>query len=502
MKHPLNPKQLKYVNLLYIIISLYLYFCNLILQETEKKFLEKINNSNKSSNPLFKNIQVNLPLKPVITKKQLKYNANPNLDLDKIVNSYIKKKLDPISAPKKVNTNILTSSLQRKPSARSEKVSINCDESIDSKNLTEKKNNNQMEKKNINKSNKSNNKPVKKNINLSKSLGCFKLFENDNMPDEEGFFELDLNSAIEKQKAEKYKTLKAFLSEVKMPDLFGKFAKENIFNSEQIENLSDYDLKKMKISEKDRKVMLSYIKELKMRNELSPDGDFGTQCDSKNYYNDPVTDDIEENERIQSELFKKAVEEFRNRNKEPQEKEKEDNPPVDKSMKSSTTNISENPLINPKNFLLEIGNSDMLNLNNLCLFANSGNDIKEDQEMNPELVSTQACWNCFKIMNIDKAIIYEERLFCSEKCVENYKKKSDMKCSYCHKNFLKYNGVISGDKIFCSTKCYKDEKNSIKEIEGGEDNEDDNENDQNSLKNNNNDLGEPEFANEIDILDI
>ena len=443
---------------------------------------------------------MNLPLKPVITKKQLKYSANPNIGLDKNINSLLTKKLDPISAPKKVNTNILTSSLQRKPSARSEKVTIDCDESIDSKNSTEKKNNNKTDKKSNNKNNK---KPVKKTINLSKSLGSFKLFDSDNMPEEEGSFELDLNSAIEKQKAEKYKALKTFLSEVKMPDLFGKFAKENIFNSEQIENLSDYDLKKMQISEKDRKVMLTYIKELKMRNELSPEGDFGTQCDSKNYYNDPITDDIEENERIQSELFKKAVEEFRNRNKESQEKEKEENPPVDKSMKSSTTNISENPIINPKNFLLEIGNSDMLNLNNLCLFENSGNDMKEDQEMNPELVSTQACWNCFKIMNIDKAIIYEERLFCTQKCVEKYKKKSDIKCCYCHKNFLKYNGVISGDKMFCSTKCYKDEKNSIKEVEGGEDNEDDNENKEKDLKNNKkDDVKEPEFTNVIDILDI
>ena len=288
-----------------------------------------------------------------------------------------------------------------------------------------------------------------------------------------------------------------------MPDLFGIFAKENIFTSERIENLSDYDLKKMKIGEKDRKTMLSYIKELKMKNELALEGDFGTQCDSKNYYNDPVTDDIEENERIQSELFKKAVEEFRNRNKEPNNtnnnNEKEENPPVDKSMKSSTTNISENPIINPKNFLLEIGNSDLLNLNNLCLFANSGNDMKEDQEMDPDLVSTQACWNCYKIMNIDKAIIYEERLFCSEKCVEKYKKNSDIRCCYCHKNFLKYNGVISGNKMFCSSKCYRDDRNSIKEIEGGEDN--DEENEENIIKNNNN-YNETGSINEIDILDI
>jgi hypothetical protein len=107
-------------------------------------------------------------------------------------------------------------------------------------------------------------------------LGSFNLFDNNNIPDEEGSVELDINSAIERQKEEKYRALKTFLAEVKMPDLFGLFAKKNIFNSEQIENLSDYDLKKMNICEKDRKIMLSYVKELKMRNELSLEGDFGT----------------------------------------------------------------------------------------------------------------------------------------------------------------------------------------------------------------------------------
>ena len=462
--------------------------------------MERLNQNNNEPNLFIKNIQVNLPLKPVITKKQPKFGGNSIINMDRSINALLTKKVDPISAPKKVNTNALTASMQRKPSARSEKVSINCEESSDLKNITNKKNNNQNDKKKNN-----NKKTAKKNIKVSKSLGSFNLFDNDNIPDEEGTFELDLNSAIEKQKEEKYKALKTFLSEVKMPDLFSVFAKKDIFNSEQIENLSDYDLKKMKIPEKDRKVMLSYIKELKMRNELSAEGDFGTQCDSKNYYNDPVTDDIEENERIQSELFKKAVEEFRNRNKDPNEinnnKEKEEMPQVDKSMKSSTTNISENPIINPKNFLLEIGNSDMLNLNNLCLFSNNGNDMQEDQEMDPDLVSTQACWNCYKIMNIDKGIIYEDRLFCSQNCLNKYKKNSDIKCCYCHKNFLKYNGVISGDKLFCSTKCFKDEKNSIKEVEGGEDNEEYNEG--NNLKNNKiNENDEPVFANEIDILDI
>ena len=357
------------------------------------------------------------------------------------------------------------------------------------------------------------NKKVNKSMNLSKSLGSFNLFEEDNIPSEENSLELYLNSAIEKQKEEKYKPLKTFLSEVNMPDLFINFAKKNIFTNEQIENLTDNDLQEMKINESDRNKMLEYVKELKMRRELSVEGDFGTQCDSKYYFNDPVTDNIEEYERIQSELFKKAVEEFRNRNKDPKDiKEnnniKEEMPPVDKSM---TTNISENNnnnvIINPKNFLLEIGNSDVLNLNNLSLFANAGNDMDEDIENDPNLVSTQACWNCFKIMIVENVIVYEDRLLCSEKYVEIYKKKSDIKCSFCHKNFLKFNGVISGEKIFCSAKCYKDDKNTIKEIEGGEDEEEhDNKKVNDEINKNNEDIenmeDNPIFSNEIDILDI
>ncbi len=455
-----------------------------------------------------------MPLKPVITKKQLKNTSNSNFS----INSILSQKVDPISAPKKLNSKLISSTLNRKTSAKSEKVSINCEESTETKVSLDNKLSSTNKTKNANTNNKEPNSNKKKKVNksmkLSKSLGSFNLFGDNEQTEEEVSCDLDLNSAIEKQKAEKYKPLKTFLSEVNMPDLFLNFAKKDIFTNEQIENLSDYDLSKMNICEKDRKKMLEYVKELKMRRELSVEGDFGTQCDSKYYYNDPVTDNIEEYERIQSELFKKAVEEFRNRNKDPKEKEKEEMLPVDKSVKSLTTNISENNnvVINPKNFLLEIGNSDVLNLNNLCLFSNGGNDMNEDIENDPELISTQACWNCFKIMDIDKGLAYEERLFCSEKCLDKYKKKSDMKCSYCHKNFLKYNGIISGEKMFCSSKCYKDEKNSIKEIEGAEEYDEDNENNENehninNIKNNgednNNDIeDDPVFSNDIDILDI
>ena len=455
-----------------------------------------------------------MPLKPVITKKQLKNTSNSNFS----INSILSQKVDPISAPKKLNSKLISSTLNRKTSAKSEKVSINCEESTETKVSLDNKLSSTNKTKNANTNNKERNSNKKKKVNksmkLSKSLGSFNLFGDNEQTEEEVSYDLDLNSAIEKQKAEKYKPLKTFLSEVNMPDLFLNFAKKDIFTNEQIENLSDYDLSKMNICEKDRKKMLEYVKELKMRRELSVEGDFGTQCDSKYYYNDPVTDNIEEYERIQSELFKKAVEEFRNRNKDPKKKEKEEMLPVDKSVKSLTTNISENNnvVINPKNFLLEIGNSDVLNLNNLCLFSNGGNDMNEDIENDPELISTQACWNCFKIMDIDKGLAYEERLFCSDKCLDKYKKKSDMKCSYCHKNFLKYNGIISGEKMFCSSKCYKDEKNSIKEIEGAEEYDEDNENNENehninNIKNNgednNNDIeDDPVFSNDIDILDI
>ena len=455
-----------------------------------------------------------MPLKPVITKKQLKNTSNSNFS----INSILSQKVDPISAPKKLNSKLISSTLNRKTSAKSEKVSINCEESTETKVSLDNKLSSTNKTKNANTNNKERNSNKKKKVNksmkLSKSLGSFNLFGDNEQTEEVVSCDLDLNSAIEKQKAEKYKPLKTFLSEVNMPDLFLNFAKKDIFTNEQIENLSDYDLSKMNICEKDRKKMLEYVKELKMRRELSVEGDFGTQCDSKYYYNDPVTDNIEEYERIQSELFKKAVEEFRNRNKDPKEKEKEEMLPVDKSVKSLTTNISENNnvVINPKNFLLEIGNSDVLNLNNLCLFSNGGNDMNEDIENDPELISTQACWNCFKIMDIDKGLAYEERLFCSEKCLDKYKKKSDMKCSYCHKNFLKYNGIISGEKMFCSSKCYKDEKNSIKEIEGAEEYDEDNENNENehninNIKNNGEDINndiedDPVFSNDIDILDI
>ena len=164
------------------------------------------------------------------------------------INSLLNKKSDPISAPKKLNTNLIASTLNRKPSAKSEKVSINCDESIETKHSTSN-NYNKDKCSNIKK-----NKKLNKSMNISKSLGSFNLFEESNTQDEETSFELDLNSAIEKQKQEKYKPLKTFLNEVNMPDLFINFAKKDIFTNEQIENLSDYDLQKMNITETDRNI--------------------------------------------------------------------------------------------------------------------------------------------------------------------------------------------------------------------------------------------------------
>ena len=77
-------------------------------------------------NQFIKNFQINLPLKPVITKKQPKNSSMS-------INSLLTKNQNPISAPKKINTDLIASTLNRKTSAKSEKVSINCDESIETK---------------------------------------------------------------------------------------------------------------------------------------------------------------------------------------------------------------------------------------------------------------------------------------------------------------------------------------------------------------------------------
>ena len=49
-------------------------------------------------------------------------------------------------------------------------------------------------------------------MRLTKSLGSLNLFGDNDTNEEDISCDLDLNSAIEKQKAEKYKPLKTFLS--------------------------------------------------------------------------------------------------------------------------------------------------------------------------------------------------------------------------------------------------------------------------------------------------
>ena len=55
--------------------------------------------------------------------------------------------------------------------------------------------------------------------------------------------------------------------------------------------------------------------------------------------------------------------------------------------------------------------------------------------------------------------------------------------------------------MFCSAKCYRDDKNSIKEVEGAEDNEEDNA-DKNMKNSTEINIEATESENEIDILDI
>ena len=147
---------------------------------------------------------------------------------------------------------------------------------------------------------------------------------------------------------------------------------------------------------------------------------------------------------------------------------------TDKSIKSITTNNTENSVINPKKFLFEIGGSDFLNLNNFSLFSDQGNDFKDDEEYLPELAIGRACWNCFKRLEKAYPINYEQKYFCSEKCLNCYKDKNMIKCNFCNKSFLKSNAVLKGNKKFCSIDCFKKDQNKIEEKDEEEDDDDDN----------------------------
>ena len=226
--------------------------------------------------------------------------------------------------------------IYRPPSSNTQKISINCETN---KNL------------------------LSQSLRSTKSLKMFN-FDNDNSSDEgaDAF-----NNIIQQQKEDQYYQVEKFLREINLKELFDVFIQNKIYDLDMINTLTEPFLKKMKITEKNRTAILNHIKFLKEAKTNSHIVEMSTQCENNNNKDQDILD-MEENERIQSELFKKAVEEFR-RGGSKKESTLNNINGVDSSITTNNTNEPEITISNPKKFLMEIGGNELFNLNNLALFA-------------------------------------------------------------------------------------------------------------------------------------
>ena len=223
-----------------------------------------------------------------------------------------------------------------------------------------------------------------------------------------------------------------------------KFSKFKIFNNSQIIKLKGIDLLRMNIPIDNHDFILEKIEELKNKLNSNEKNELAIQYEN-NIFN------LEENEKIQSELFKQAVEDFRKMGK----KNKNEEINVNKSITTNNTdNISVNNN-NPKKFLLEIGESENLNLNKLSLFENKANDVNDDVYYIPELCFGKACWNCYKKINNVFSLNFHNKFFCEEKCLNEYKNKNEIECFYCNKMFIKFEAILFKGKRFCSEICFE-----------------------------------------------
>ena len=457
----------------------------------------KINNNNKqiiNSKQIFKNNQIKNNVQPEFLLKGTQIQQNKN-HLDKIDPNRLSKEGFYTTLPKNNNSlnnsknSFYNSSLSinnnnnnNKSNNNNSHININnkkekmlitsitndSKKNINNNNNNNNNKNNNNNNKNINNNNNKNinnknNKPNTLNKSMSHSLKYFNLQNLENTDLTENSFSSSKNfeSIIEQQKNTQYHDIKQFLSNMNLDYLFPNFAKNKIFTNSQIENLSEKDLQKMKIPKENITLILERIDELKNipnMNEINSDG-FGTQCDIN--INDPIVNNIEENERIQSELFKKAVEEFR-KGKKTNENETNEN--------NNETN--ENNKIDAKKFLFEIGNSDFLNLNKFSLFSDEKNDVNDDKDFIPELNVGKACWNCYKQIKNVFPLNFEQKFFCCEKCLNDYVNKNLIVCDYCKKNIIKFRQILFGNKKYCSMECCNEDRNKIVE----EENEDDNNN--------------------------
>jgi hypothetical protein len=311
----------------------------------------------------------------------------------------------------------------------------------------------------------SNKKPIQpqpqqqqQSLKTSKSL---KLFNFDDTSQSDALSAFD--SLIQSQKHDQYYQVHKFLTETNQPHLFDLFIRNKIYDLDSIRKLTKPKLSSMKVSSQDITKIANHLQSL---NKPKPPQPSSTSSTVQEGGTDPMPTpynqdllDFEENERLQAELFRKAVEEFRNAGK----TKEETAPPL---------NESEQALVaDPKRFLMELGGNALFNLNNVALFADEGNDVKDDNEYLAELAVGKACWNCFKKISEIYPLSMEQKFFCGKKCLDEYKKINEKKCSFCGKVFLKGNGVYSKNRVFCSMSCYEKDKDKIEENENEEDEE-------------------------------
>ena len=260
-----------------------------------------------------------------------------------------------------------------------------------------------------------------KEIDLCRFIDCFL---NEGYDIYEEFIELpkDFFSKMEKP----------FLNEEQQEKFFNKLSVVNPKrNSIQENNISDKiknlinDMQLPEVSEKNERITNT--------NQNAKDNVLKLKFTSPVIKKEELENNninIDELEKERSEDFKKAVEEFRNRNQKT-------------SLNSLTNNIRRET----------VEKSVTINASNVPI----GLDV--------EII---CCWNCLKPLKkensmlknykieYDNEVLFERKHFCNEKCIREFekKKKAQFVCFNCNKVFNSYQGFISYDnQKFCSTIC-------------------------------------------------
>ena len=453
----------------------------------EEKIIEN------STNFFIKDFKMSLPLKPVITKKEEFINK-------KVYNKDGKNKLTSTSGKIQI--------IQRKISAKKEKMAIDC--------LLE------SHKKHINESKRTKPKTPKntKYFNLSSlSVSRSGSLEKEEKV-KESLNEQKFNMLVEEIKDKEYGEVRRFLEGVGLKDKYlHNFIKHNITTKEQIELLNENKLiKVLKIEDKnDISRIIEEVDTLRHTLNINVlDDNFGTgiQCDFIGTETVTNENDIEELEKRERILFQKAVAEFRNAGKREGNEDKIELDSEDKN-KEKEVDCGDNlggreeeseSVKDPQHFLFNIGESNLFNFNTISLFCDKENDTAEDKKELPLLLQKKVCYFCLKIIDTETKKDYKilgGRMFCDENCLMKYSDKNCLKCDICSKKYLKVSSIFSDNKHFCSIKCFELSKIKIEEEENEEENEvRDTLKAQEENKGNRQNINDSSDIEIIDILDI